>query len=98
MPQPTAAPTRPGQGDDYVSRKIAQAKTLEKQRGELQEKIGANRRQLRDMAATGDLTTEQVAWLDAFYPEKERGERRSKDEIERTRKLREEARQDGADS
>ena len=86
MPQPAAT------ADSYVARKIQQAKSLEKRRAELQDEISANRRQLRDMDKTGDLTAEQANWLEDFYPTKERGASRSKDDITATRKAKEAAR------
>lgn len=90
MPQGTATPQ--GQEVSYVARKIDQARALERERSALQEKIAANRRQLRDMAATGDLTAEESKFVSTFYPEKERGTRRSKEEVEATRKARAAAR------
>lgn len=75
-----------------AERQIERAKDLERQRAELGEKIAKNRDYLRLMDANEELTEEQGTWLDAFYPVKEKGERRSKEEIERTRKVKEEAR------
>jgi hypothetical protein len=43
----------------------------------------------------GNLSEEQGRWLDTFYPAKEKGEKRSKDDIEATRKLRDQARKAG---
>ena len=86
-PQPAAAPV-----ETAADRQIARAEQLEFDRDELQKKIGKNRDYLRLMADNGELTEEQETWLLSFYPEKEKGERRSKDEIEQTRQVREAAR------
>lgn len=92
-PQPAAAPkTDPPAELTAAQRQIERAKALEKERSELQERITKNRDYLRLMDANEELTEEQGQWLDAFYPVKEKGERRSKDEIEATRKAKEEAR------
>ena len=95
-PQPTAAPAERTQSP--AERQIARAKTLEKQRAELMKKISDNREYLRLMDRNDELTDTQAEWLDVFYPEKEKGERRSKEEVEATRKAREAARKDGNDS
>lgn len=86
-PQPTTAPAQ-----TPAERQIERAMKLEQERSELQEKIGKNREYLRLMAANDELTADQKKWLDVFYPEKEKGERRSAEEIEATRKAREAAR------
>lgn len=75
-----------------ADRQIARAKSLERERAELGERISANRDYLRLMDKNDELTAEQGEWLDAFYPVKEKGEQRSKEEIEATRKVKEEAR------
>lgn len=75
-----------------AERQIARAKDLERQRGDLMDLITANRDYLRLMDKNDELTDEQGDWLDVFYPLKEKGEQRSKSEIEATRKAREEAR------
>jgi len=71
---------------------IARAIKLEQDRARIMEQVGANRRSLRDLDAQDALDDEQAAFLDTWYPEKERGERRSKDDIEATRRAREAAR------
>lgn len=81
MPDQTAA-----------ERQIDRAKDLERQRGALMELIAANRDYLRLMDKNDELTEEQGDWLDVFYPTKEKGEQRTKDEVEATRKAKEEAR------
>lgn len=95
MPQPKttdSAPDAPVAELTAAQRQIERAKALEKERSELQERITKNRDYLRLMDANEELTEEQGAWLDAFYPVKEKGERRTKEEIERTRKAKEDAR------
>ena len=99
-PQP-AAPPKPAAEQTPAQRQIHRAMTLERERAELQERIGKNRDYLRLMDANEELSTTakvpgtdltESQWLAAFYPEKEKGERRSADEIEATRKVKEAAR------
>lgn len=89
-PQPRAA--QPATEQTAAERQIARARDLERERAELQSRITKNRDYLRLMDSNEELTKEQGEWLDAFYPMKEKGERRSKEEIERTRKAKEAAR------
>lgn len=79
------------QQETAADRQVQRAKELEFQKQELLEKIGKNRDYLRLMDANDELTDEQGAWLDAFYPVKEKGEQRTKEEIEATRKAKEAA-------
>lgn len=85
-PEATDTPTTP------ADRQIARAKGLERERADLMERIGKNRDYLRLMDANEELTADQAEWLDAFYPVKEKGEQRTKEEIEATRKAKEDAR------
>ena len=78
--------------DTSAGRMIARACQLEAEIEEQRVSIGKNRDYLRLMDANDELSDEQSEWLDTFYPEKEKGARRDKDEIEATRKAREEAR------
>lgn len=78
--------------EDSAEKQIARAGALERDRSELQERIGKNREYLRLMDSNEELTEEQGQWLDAFYPEKEKGNQRTKEEIEATRKVKESAR------
>lgn len=75
-----------------ADRQIARANELERQRGDLMDLITANRDYLRLMDKNEELSTEQGDWLDVFYPQKEKGEQRSKQEVEATRKVKEAAR------
>lgn len=95
MPQPTQNSPAPATA---AERQIARAKELEAERATLMDKIGKNRDYLRLMEANDELTPEQGVWLETFYPTKERGEKRSKEDIEATRKARQEARKAGATS
>jgi hypothetical protein len=90
-PQPTA----PAAAQTSADRQIARAKSLERERAELQKRISANREYLRLMDDNEELTDDQADWLEAFYPQKEKGERRSQEDIGRTRKAKEAARRDG---
>lgn len=78
-----------------ADRQIIRAKDLERERGDLMDRITKNRDYLRLMDANGELTDDQGAWLDVFYPVKEKGEQRTKAEVEATRKAKEEARSGG---
>ena len=82
-PQPTATPTAGEQ--TMAERQIARAHALERQRKELQDVIAANRDLLRLMAKGGELNAAQQKWLKTFYPEKEKNQRRSEEELEATR-------------
>lgn len=75
-----------------AERQIERAKELERRRSDLMKEVAANREFLRLLADNGELSDTQVDWVDTFYPQKEKGEQRSKDEIEATRKAREDAR------
>jgi serine protease inhibitor len=75
-----------------AERQIERAKHLESQRAEIMVQVAKNRDYLRLMDQNGELTEEQGVWLDAFYPLKERGARRSKDDIDATRRAKAEAR------
>lgn len=87
-PQPAVAPPV----ETAADRQIARAKDLEKERFELSKRITANRDYLRLMDQNEELSSEQGVWLDTFYPLKEKGERRSKEDIDATRKAKLEAR------
>lgn len=87
-PQP-AAPAAPQTSAD---KQIVRANALERERADVMKRIASNREYLRLMADNDELTDEQEDWLEAFYPLKEKGERRSEEDIERTRKAKEAAR------
>lgn len=87
MPQPTAAAA-----ETMVERQIRRAKELDLALSELRGEIAANREFLRLMDKTRELSDAQGSWLDSFYPQKEKNEQRSKDEIENTRKVKEQGR------
>lgn len=89
-PAPPAAPPTEAQ------RQIARAKALELDRYELAERVTANREYLRLMDKNEALTEDEGAWLDDFYPEKSGDAKRSKEQIEATKKLKEAARKEAA--
>jgi uncharacterized protein YegJ (DUF2314 family) len=105
-PQPTAAPVAAQPHKDLLDRiekvaaddrtsaqkQIARALRLERERSEAMKKIAANREYLRLMEENEELDGDEADWLDDFYPQKERGQSRSDDEIERTRKAKAAAR------
>jgi len=95
MPAVKTQPTGdPGTADMSATGLIALAKRLERERAEKMKQIDDVRVMLRRFDRLGGLTEEQGAWLDTFFPEKEKGQRRSADAIEATRKAREAARKD----
>jgi hypothetical protein len=85
MPTAPVAPETPAAEQTEAERQIARAKSLEKERAALIKRIASNREFLRLMDENEALTKEQGEWLDLFYPLKEKGERRSKDDIDATR-------------
>ena len=82
-------------GDSSGAKQVARAIDLERQRANVLEKIAANRTYLRLMDQNEELNEAQAEFLDTFYPEKERGERRSDDELTATRRAHEHARKNG---
>jgi hypothetical protein len=79
-------------GDSPAARQIQRAIDLEGDRAKLMKKISDNREYLRLMDRNDELNEDEADFLDTFYPEKERGSRREKSDIEATRKAREAAR------
>ena len=89
-------PTVPNAGNESeADKQIARALRLERERADLQGRIAKNREYLRLMDENESLTEEQGKWLDEFYPLKEKGERRSKEAIEATRKAKQAAQKHG---
>lgn len=84
VPAEAAAPTE--------DRAITLAKKLEQERAALMDRIGKNRAYLRLKDANGELSDKDGQWLDTFYPLKEKGERRSKEDIVATREAKKAAR------
>lgn len=91
-PQPTSPPASAEHPKGSPAWLVAQAKELEHTRGVLMEKIGANRLLLRNLRKAGALTEDFERFVEDFYPEKEKGTKRSDQEIEATRRAREAAR------
>jgi hypothetical protein len=75
-----------------AARQVERAKQLERDRDKLMKQIAANRTYLRLMAQNDELTNDQEDWLEDFYPTKEKGEQRSAEEIEATRRAKAAAR------
>jgi hypothetical protein len=93
MPQPAAAPTQtPAAEQTPAQRQIERAKSLHREQVALQKRIDANRKYLRLMRDNEELNTDEAAWLDAFYAEKERGDHRSAEQIQNTKDVKESAR------
>lgn len=81
------------EGDRSSAQKqIVRAVLLERERSSTMKKIAANREYLRLMEENEELEDDEADWLDDFYPQKEKGQQRSEDEIERTRKAKAAAR------
>lgn len=78
--------------DSAASRQIKRAIALERDISKLRKSVNDNRDYLRLMDRNDELNEDQSEFLDTFYPEKEKGERRSPAEVEATRKAREVAR------
>lgn len=79
-------------GDSPGSRQVQRAIQLERDLGELREKIDSNRTYLRLMRKNEELNEDQAEFVDLFYPEKEKGEQRTPAEIEASRLARSVAR------
>lgn len=75
-----------------AEKQVARAVRLERERSVTMKKIAANREYLRLMEENEELNDDEADWLDDFYPQKEKGQQRSDDEIERTRKAKAAAR------
>lgn len=82
-------------GDSSSARQIRRAIELEADRAKLMRQISDNRDYLRLMQKNEELDEDAVEFVETFYPEKERGTRRAKDEIEATRRARLAARTNG---
>jgi hypothetical protein len=85
------------EGDTPAARQIKRALKLEKEISALRKRVNDNRDYLRLMHRNDELTDDQVEFVEVFYPEKEKGERRSAEEVEATRRAREAARKNGGE-
>lgn len=85
-------------GDTAGARQVQRAVALEGQLASIREKINDNRTYLRMMDKNEELTDEQSEFVDVFYPDKEKGERRPADEQEATRRAHALARKNGTKS
>lgn len=86
---------RATEGDTPAARQIKRAIRLEKEISAVRQQVNDNREYLRLMDKNEELTEDQATFLDTFYPEKEKGERRLPEDVEATRRAREAARKDG---
>ena len=87
--------TRATTGDTTGARQVQRAIELEAQISTLREKVNDNRVYLRMMDKNDELNEDQSEFVDTFYPEKEKGERRPAEEVEATRIARAAARKNG---
>lgn len=83
------------QGDSPGARQVKRAIELERQINDLRTKVNDNRTYLRLMDRNDELTDEQGTFVDVFYAEKERGERRTEEEAAATNRARRLARSNG---
>jgi len=90
VPQPATQAPNVIIPSDHIHR----AKELEFERGKLQEQVTQNRNMLRMLDANHALLDDEQDWLDAFYAEKRKGKPRSTEEIDETKKVRKEAREE----
>lgn len=84
-------------GDNTGSRQIKRALRLEREISALRQSVNDNRDYLRMMDRNEELNDDQSEFLDTWYPEKEKGERRPQDEVEATRRAKALARKNGGD-
>lgn len=82
-------------GHELAQEYVQDAIRLEADRAGVLAKIADVRDMLRKLDNTDKLNEAQAEFLDVFYPEKERGERRSAEDLEATRRAREAARKNG---
>lgn len=80
------------EGDTAGSRQVERAITLEREMSAARKRVNDNREFLRLMARNDELNEAQVEFVETFYPEKEKGERRAQEDIDATRRAREAAR------
>lgn len=85
-------------GDGRAAHTIRLALELENDRADVLEQISDNRVYLRLQKKNRELNEDEVEFLETFYPEKERGARRDKSDIDATRKARLAARKNGKDA
>lgn len=78
--------------EGMAAQQILRAVKLEGERADNLSRIAKNRDFLRLLNDNEALTPEQQKWLLTFYATKEKDERRSKDEVEETKKAKEAAR------
>lgn len=84
-------------GDTPASRQIRRALRLEQELSKLRQSVNDNRDYLRLMDRNEELDEDQSEFLEVWYPEKEKGERRPPEEVEATRRAKSLARKNGAD-
>lgn len=83
-------------GDSPGARQVKRAMRLEGEVAKIRKQVDDNRKYLRLMDANEELSEAQADFLDVFYPEKEKGERRTTDQVEATRLARQAARKDAS--
>lgn len=85
-------------GDSPATRQIERALRLEREISALRQSVNDNRDYLRLMDRNEELNDDQSEFLDVWYPEKEKGERRPPEEVEATRRAKALARKNGKDT
>lgn len=86
---------RASTGDGEGARQVRRAVALEAERARIMDVVAKNRTLLRLLDSQDSLDADQQEFLDTFYPEKERGTRRSAADVEATRKAKLVARRGG---
>lgn len=74
------------EGDSPGARQVRRAVELERQISSVREKVNDNRTYLRLMDRNEELNEAQAEFVDVFYPDKEKGERKPKEETQATRR------------
>lgn len=71
--QTTTASVKKGEHNPFANGLLEQAQSLIDEKADVFDRIGANRRMLRDIKSSGLLSKEQAKAIDAFYPKPKPG-------------------------
>lgn len=73
-------------GHELAQEYVKDAIRLEGERAAVMAEISVTRDMLRNLDKTNKLNDDQAEFIDVWFPEKERGQNRSRDDIEATRR------------